>query len=245
MNLKPALFAVCLAAAIPARAGSVAFEELSASAGSAAPVVPAPRAASAAAPAVPAVGQETAPSLPDELTVHERIISLTDTFDLKAGSASFGTITEKFFSLTKAFTYLDASGRCVAKARARLLSWGTHIDVTDCTDRPIGTIKENVMKSWFKVWTTYSVLDAQNKEVAISEKVEWISTDLVVRRTNGATIAELHRPWLNILSDNWNVKIRDHAAVDSRLIVLIAAYKTSVDNDRRAEESSKKSSDDK
>ena len=234
------LLALLLAAG-PAGAASSAFEQLRASAGAAVPVVAVPAAAPAPAPAP----SEQGPVLPDEFTVHERVISLTDTFDLKAGSSSFGTITEKFFSLAKAFTYVDGSGRCVAKARARLLSWGTHIDVTDCSDRPVGTIKENVMKSWFKVWTTYSILDARNAEVAVSEKVEWISTDLLIRRPGGGEIASLHRPWLNVFSDNWAVKIRDHAAVDSRLIVLIAAYKTSVDNDRRAEEDSKKKDDDK
>ncbi len=196
---------------------------------------------SVAAPATPAASvPSAAPALPDELTVHERVISLTDTFDLKAGGAKYGTITEKFFSLTKSFTYVDAKDDCVAKARARLLSWGTHIDVTDCSDRPIGAIKENVLKSFFKTWTTYSIVDGRGQEVAISDKVEWISTDLSIRRPDGRAIAELHRPWLNILSDNWTVKIHDHSAVDARLIVLIAAYKTSVDNDRRAEEDKKK-----
>lgn len=233
------LLAAGLAVAVPARAGSASFDELKAVAGAPAPAVAVP----AAAPAAPAPQDPGAPVLPDEFTIHERIIALTDTFDLKAGKTSYGTLTEKFFSLTKSFTYTDASGRCIAKARTRLFSWGTHIDVTDCADRPIGAIKENVLKSWFKVWTTYSILDGQNKEVAVSEKVEWISTDLVLRRPNGAVIAQLHRPWLNVLSDNWNVKLLDHAAVDSRLIVLIAAYKTSVDNDRRREESDKDDED--
>lgn len=238
--MKRTLFVLAagLAAAAPARAANLAFQELTAAAGAPVPAVAVP----AASPAAPA--PDAAPSLPDELTVHERVISLTDTFDLKAGGTSYGTITQKFLSLAKAFTYEDASGRCVAKARARLLSWGTYIDVTDCADRPIGAIKENVLKSFFKVHTTYSILDAQNREIATSEKVEWVSTNLTLRRPDGATIAELHRPWLNVLSDNWTVTIRDHAAVDPRLIVLIAAYKTSVDNDRRAEDS-RKSDDDK
>jgi uncharacterized protein YxjI len=201
---------------------------------------------SIAAPATPAAAAPSAaPALPDELTIHERVISLTDTFDLKSGGTKYGTITEKFFSLTKSFTYVDAQDDCVAKARARLLSWGTHIDVTDCSDRPIGAIKEDVIRSFFKTWTTYSILDGQGKEIAVSDKVEWISTDLSIRHPDGRAIAELHRPWLNILSDNWTVKIRDHAAVDPRIIVLIAAYKTSVDNDRRAEEDKKKDDDKK
>jgi uncharacterized protein YxjI len=237
------LISAALCAAVSASAQTSALDELRSAAGSAA-VAPAP-ATPLSAPRAAAPAPLAGPVLPDELTVHERIISLTDTFDLKAGGAKFGTITEKFFSLTKAFTYVDAKDACAGKARARLLSWGTYIDVTDCSDRPIGAIKENVLKSWFKTWTTYSILDAQGREIASSEKVEWISTDLTIRRPDGRTIATLHRPWLNVLSDNWSVKIADHAAVDSRIIVLIAAYKTSVDNDRRAEEDDKKKDDDK
>ncbi|HAZ08310.1 MAG TPA: hypothetical protein DCZ01_07285 [Elusimicrobia bacterium] len=236
MNRKRLISAVLyLAFAAPARAGSDAFNQLKAAAGT--DVLPSVR-----VPAWPATRQSSgpAPTLPDEMTVHERVISLVDTFDLKAGDSTLGTITRKFFSLTKAFTYIDAKDNCIAKARARLLSWGAHIDVTDCSDLPIGAIKENVLKSFFKVYTQYSMLDSQGAEIATSEKVDWISTDLTIRRPDGRTVATLHRPWLNIFSDNWTVKIADHAAVDSRLIVMIAAYKTSVDNDRRKEREEKR-----
>lgn len=218
-----------LAAAAPVRADSDALNQLKVSAGTG--VLPAVSAASA----LPVTPQSSgsAPALPDELTIHERVFSLVNTFDLKAGSSTLGTITEKFFSLTRAFTYVDAKDDCVAKARARLLSWGTRIDVTDCSDRPVGAIKENVLKSLFKVYTQYSILDAKGTEIATSEKVDWISTDLTIRRPDGRVIAALHRPWLNILSENWTVKIADHAVVDPRMIVMIAVYKTSADNERR------------
>jgi uncharacterized protein YxjI len=239
MKIVLSLAAAALAAA-PLNAQSAALDRLRAAAGSDAVVtVSAP----AAAP-VP-VPPSAAPALPDEFTVHEEIISVrkvlldTDTFDLKGGSGQFGKIIEKFLTLTKDFTYVDASGQCVAKSRARLISWGTHVDVSDCAGRPIGAFQEHVLRSLFKVNTVYSILDGQGKEIATSEKVEWISTSLTLRRPDGSVIAELHRPWLNILSDNWDIKIRDHAAVDARVIVLIAAYKTSVDNDRREEQDAK------
>ena len=219
-----------------------AFDELKAAAPRDASLsVPeaAPAAQAAAAQGAPA----RAPSLPSEFTIHERVISLTDTFDLKDGKKTMGTITEKFFSMTKSFKYVDAAGVCVAEARARFFSWGTHVDVTDCQGRKVGAIKENVLKSFFKVYTTYSILDGSDKEIATSEKVEWISTDVALTSRQGRAIAALHRPWLNFLSDNWTVKVSDPNACDSRLIVMIAAYKTSVDNDRRREESGK--SDDK
>ena len=92
-----------------------------------------------------------------------------------------------------------------------------------------------MLKSLFKIHTTYSILDASDREIAVSEKVDWISTSVTLSKPNGGVIATLKRPWLNILADSWTVKVADKSAVDPRLIVMIAAYKTSVDNDRRAE----------
>jgi uncharacterized protein YxjI len=178
---------------------------------------------------------DIAPPLPARFTIRERFFSLTDAFDLKSGDQKLGTLTEKFFSLTKSFRYTDSSGRCAAKARARFFSWGTRIDVADCQGHKIGSIKENVLKSLLKVYTVYSILDAHGREIAKSRKTEWISTDVVLRRENGGLIAKLHRPWLNLLADKWTVSVQDPSALDSRLIVMIAAYKTSVDNDRRRE----------
>ena len=230
MKLKHILLLTSLlCAAGSVGAASPALDELRAAAGASASIVAisAPRAQPGAERGA------AAPVLPDELAIHERLFALTDTFDLKAGGVKLGTITEKFFSLTKSFVYADAQKNCVAMARARLLSWGTAIDVTDCAGRPIGAIQENVFASFFKTWTTYAILDAQGRERATSEKTEWISTNLTIRRPDGRTIAELRRSWLNMLSDSWTMTIRDRAAVDARLIVFIAAYKTSVDNERR------------
>lgn len=174
------------------------------------------------------------PELPAEFQVKEHVIARTDTFSLKAGGNTFGRITERLLSLSKSFTYESGAGRCVARARQSIFSWGSHVDVTDCSGGKIGAVKEQVLKSLFKVHTTYSILDAADREVAVSEKVDWISTSVTLRKPGGSVIATLERPWLNLLSDTWTVKLHDRAAVDARLIVMIAAYKTSVDNDRRA-----------
>jgi uncharacterized protein YxjI len=237
MNRKRTRFLIpyLMMFAASAHAGSGALGQLIAVAGVDVPAVVVPLPVSAAP-------QNPAPKLPDEFVIHERVLSLFNNFDLNAGGSKLGSITEKVISLTRAFTYSDAQGVCVAKARARILSWGTHIDVTDCAGRPVGAIKENVLKSLFKVWTEYALLDASGHVVAISEKVDWISTSMTISRPKGGAVATLRRPWLNILSDNWTVKISDHAAVDSRVLVMIAAYKTSVDNARRAESSSGSSS---
>lgn len=205
-------------------------------------------AALAQAPSVPAVqpmvgsrsdAKAAAVSeLPASFSVYGRFFAWTDTFDIKSGQATLGTVTQKFISLTKSFTYIDAKNNKVAEARARFFALGSTVDVTDGGGRKIGTIKEDILKSLFKVYTLYKILDANGKEIATSEKVQWLSTEIILRDPAGRVIAEVRRGFkqnLFRLTDRWDVNIHDAQAVDSRLIVLIAAYKSSVDNDRRNE----------
>ena len=174
-----------------------------------------------------------AAEFPSEFTIREEFFSLTTSLDVKAGGKDFGTVSQKLLSLTRSFRYTDAAGACLAEARSRILTWGSHVDVTDCSGTKIGGIKEQVFKSLFKVHTTYSILDAADRVVAVSTKVEWISTFLEMTKPTGEQVATMQRPWLSIPTDRWTIKIVDKTAVDPRLIVMIAAYKTSVDNARR------------
>lgn len=183
-----------------------------------------------------------APSLPAEFQIRERVIAWSDTFDLQAEGDSYGTVAQRILSLTKEFSYNDARGACVARARARLLSWGTHVDVTDCSGRAIGSVKEQVFRSLLRVRTLYSVLDPSGREIATSEKIEWLAASFTLRRPDNRVVATLRRDWPSILRDIWRVRVSDPSAVDSRLLVMLAAYKTSVDNDRAAEERKSSSS---
>ncbi|MBI5623623.1 MAG: hypothetical protein HY924_07595 [Elusimicrobia bacterium] len=196
---------------------------------------PVPALAAAAAPA---------PEIPASFRIYERFFTLfVEKFDLKDSSDNaFGRIEGKFFRLTKTFQYLDASGHKVAEARARFFALGSTVDVTDGQGRVIGTIKENILKSLFKVYTSYNILDAQGRVAAESEKVEWLSTEIVLRSPDGRIAATVRRGFKENLfrfTDRWDVTISDPKAVDPRLVVMIGVYKSSVDNDRR-----KKASDD-
>jgi hypothetical protein len=49
-------------------------------------------------------------------------------------------------------------------------------------------------------------------------------------------VATIDRPAFNWVSDKWAVSIKNRDAVDPRIIVIIGAYKTAVDNDRVREQ---------
>ncbi|HBL17263.1 MAG TPA: hypothetical protein DD417_11100 [Elusimicrobia bacterium] len=183
-------------------------------------------------------------TLPASFTMVEKFFALTDTLTLKAGGRTLGKVSAKFIALTKSFRLTDASDNLVAEARARFFALGSTVDVTDAQGNRIGTIKERILKSLFKVYTNYSVLDASGREVAKSEKLDWLSTEFTLRTPSGAVVAQIRRDFMGNLfrvTDKWDATVREPKAVDPRLLVMIAAYKTSVDNDRRREEASKKS----
>ncbi len=180
-------------------------------------------------------GSQTAYSasgLPSNFQVVERALALSNTFDVVSGGQTYGTVTKKILSLTTSFTYTDNAGSTIATARKSLVSWGTQIEVFDSSGRLIGTIKEQVFNSMFKMSTVYSILDAGGSEAATSHKIDFLSTSITLYDGSGAQVATLNRPAINLVRDTWSVSVNNQAAVDSRVLVMIGAYKTSADNSK-------------
>jgi hypothetical protein len=82
---------------------------------------------------------------------------------------------------------------------------GTAIDVTDTHGRKVGTIREEVAKSFIKTYTTYRILDAQDRIVANSVNVEWLGTEILLTDAGGRGIVRLDRPWPCPIGDKWDV----------------------------------------
>lgn len=180
---------------------------------------------------------------PESHTMSSRIFSWGWTFDIyDSAGKSEGIVDQKIFNLRKTFEYKDENGQTKAKGQERLLSWGTKIDVYDEKGTSIGGIQEHVFQSWWKPHTVYSIVDAQGKELAKSEKLEFFATNFKLTNEKGETVAKIHRPWLNFVRDNWTIDIVKPDEVDKRILYMIPAYKTSADADRRAAESSDSSS---
>lgn len=192
-----------------------------------------------------------APAAPVEKhTMSSRVLSWGWTFDIKDGNGQpEGIVDQKLLNFRKTFEYRDENNQKKATGQERLFSWGTKIDIYDEKGQPIGGIQEQVFKSWWKPYTVYSVVDAQGKEIAKSEKLEAFETDFTLSNNKGEKIATIHRPWLNFIRDNWTISITKPDEVDKRILYMIPAYKTSADAERRAraqeeeEDSSKQDED--
>jgi uncharacterized protein YxjI len=178
-------------------------------------------------------GDKIARPLPDNFQVKERLIfKMKNAFDIEAEGVAYGVVSEKLIALTRSFVYTDNSGATVATASMAWLSWGTQIDIVDGGGNRIGTIKEEVFSSLFKTWTTYKIMDAHGKVVAISRKTELFSTTIALENLDGKVIAEVYRGAFNWFGDSWSVSVKERGAVDPRILPFIAAYKTVSDNDR-------------
>ena len=178
-----------------------------------------------------------APVLPKTFEIFENAISFSDTFTVHNDEQRFGLIKEKIFSLSKSFWFENADGVVIAEAKESLLSWGTEIKVYDGNGALIGEIHEKVFNSLFKVKTSYTIRNSKGEKIAQSEKVDWVSTSFTIKDKDGRTLLKMDRPWMSFPADRWSVRLYDSEIVDPRLSLMIAAYKSSVDNDRSSSSS--------
>lgn len=54
-----------------------------------------------------------------------------------------------------------------------------------------------------------------------------------MKDSRGSTLSTIKRPMINLTGDTWTVDIANHDVIDPRILVMIGAYKTSADKDRR------------
>ena len=168
--------------------------------------------------------------LPNQFTVSEKFFSIGDDFSIKVDREEIGTIEEKIISWGKTFVlYIDKQK--IATAKQRVLSWGTKIDIYDNNDKKIGVVKEIVLKSLLKVVNTYEIYDGNDNKLGNSLKEEFLDTKIKIYNTKGHLVATIYRPMINIVTDDWTVATTGE--LDKRLIVFIAAYKTSSDNSKK------------
>ncbi len=169
------------------------------------------------------------PQLPARFALNERVVNIGHTFDVEAGNTSYGVVTEKWFRGNSTFFYTDGEGKLVAYAKKAIVSFGTRINIYDGKGNHIGTLQKNVFGSLPPVMSNYSVLDANGTEVASSRKLSVITTSIELFDKSGAKVVDLSRP-ISVLSDTWNVTVHKSGVIDTRILVMIGAFKTLADS---------------
>ncbi|MFP5386489.1 MAG: hypothetical protein ACLGHN_10450 [Bacteriovoracia bacterium] len=178
--------------------------------------------------------------VPSNFKAKEALISIGTDVILFENKTRIGDIQERTLRLTPTFDLYNIDGKKVAQARQKILSLGSTIEVKDCEGKLIGTVRENIFKSFFSTYSNYDVLDASGKIIATSEKVELLATQLIVKSKKGELLMTIKRPMINVLTDTWTVNIVKKDAIDPRIMTMMPAFKTSADNRRREEEERKK-----
>lgn len=178
--------------------------------------------------------------LPVKFKAQEELISIGTDVLLSDGKVRFGEIEERTLRLTPTFELFNIDGLKIATASKKFFSWGTTIEVKDCEDNLIGSVKENIFKSFFKFYTSYDILDSTGKTVATTKKFEFFAPEFIVTNVKNEELMILKRRTFNILVDTWNVEILRKDVVDPRIMIMIPAFKTSADNKKSEEEKEKK-----
>lgn len=179
-------------------------------------------------------------SVPNEFKAREQLISIGTDMELRADKTRFGDVEQRTIRLTPTFDLYNIDGKKVASARQKIFSWGTSIEVKDCENKLIGSVKENIFSSIWNFYTRYDVLDAKGNIIAASKKMEFFTTNFTIYSNSNEEILKMTRPMMNLFNDVWTVKITKSDAIDARLLSMIPAFKTAADNKKREEEENKK-----
>lgn len=176
--------------------------------------------------------------VPDQFSIIERIISFNSSLVIKdLNKKSYGKVSRRFFSLSRQFYFHDTEKKLIANGRARIFSWGHHVDITDCNGKKIGAIKEQIFPAMITggIYSVYTFLDDQNQITARTQKVELVSTsfDIFTAQAPQTQVATVTRSFLGkLFNDRWSVNVYNNSAVDKRILIMLAAFKTSMDNDQ-------------
>lgn len=167
--------------------------------------------------------------LPNSFYLDEHVVTWTTKLSVVSndGDTGYGTVTKHALAIGTKFTYTDGEGKVAATAKKQLISWGTKIDIYDEHGNLLGTLKEKVFESLLKTWTTYQIVDANDNIIAESEKVQFGATKFTLKTPGGVEVVKLYRPWINVTGDNWYVDIKNQNVVDKRILIMIAAFKSS------------------
>jgi uncharacterized protein YxjI len=176
--------------------------------------------------------------LPRAYVLDERVLSIGTNFVIKAAKQEYGRVDQKVMSVGTNFYVYDKSKALVAHAHKKIFTWGTDIQIYDCHEKKIGRIRENIVKSLFKIWTTYSIEDAVDHQIAKSEKIEFITPRMEIMWPEGGTVATLKQT-LNPLEDIWEIQKSGDKSIDERILVVMGAFKSHADKQRRKEAANK------
>ncbi len=167
-------------------------------------------------------------NLPDHFTIEEDVFAWWTDFEIPWT----GKVVERTLNLNTTFELQDTNGNVIANAKKELFSLWVVINIEDNKWHKLWSIEEEIIESLFNIKTVYSIKDGIGNTIWTSEKLAFIGTDIDIYDNQGKEIVTCTRGPLNLLSDTWDVDIKDNK-IDKRIIAFIPCYKTHADNQRK------------
>jgi len=172
------------------------------------------------------------PDLPSNVQVNENVTGFLTNLRVIGDGHFYGNIKNELRFATTSLEFKDPFDQVVAKAEMQIWSWGTKIDVTDKNGAPIGAFHEELgWWSAFKGYSSYKIFDSAGVEVAHSEKHQLFETEILITDMSGKPVAKLYRPAFQIV-DTWQLDIYQKEVVDPRIMLMIPAFKTTIDKSK-------------
>lgn len=170
--------------------------------------------------------------LPSEFTANEVFFTIgTDMILADRTGNEVGRVIERVVNLTRTFEVYNAESQLVGRTKERFFSWGVTVDLMDCEANKVGTIREEVFVSLLKVFTRYSIFDANDHVVAKSIKQDFLSVNFSIRDPDQDLLAHMHKPWFQWFTHSWDIKLEKNT-LNPLFFAVIPAYKTAADRAR-------------
>jgi uncharacterized protein YxjI len=177
-------------------------------------------------------------STKETIIVSEDISLIGNNFTVKSDdNKNIGTIKQEILNFKPVFSFYKEGEAKESTAKQIVFSLFTEIEIYDKNNEYIGKIKHEVFENLFSFRNTYSIYDKNNKRIGSSRKLELAKTTISIYNDEDKLVAEIKRPFINIITDKWELNIYDEI-VDKRLVIFIPAYKTYYDNIREGQKDS-------
>lgn len=171
--------------------------------------------------------------LPTEFKIKQHWFSASSDFDIVVSNKTIATVHRTIWLMPYQYNF-NIGQDLMAQANGPWHSSTGDYEMRDSQKKVIGKVVETT--SFFGPYR-YEIRSSSNQVLAIMSLSD--GTNFVLRDpSTSAEIAKLTRPWIGKgINDDWTVKITnrslwDKNGIDSRFVILIAAYQSDSDQER-------------
>ena len=183
-------------------------------------------------------------SLPLDFEINEKGADDGRDFQIKSKSGKIGIIKMRNPRGRFSFEIRNEKKELVARAKEEDRGDDARIEIFDCENRSLGSIRARDWRNSFHLNKEFKLLDGAGRVQGKARKDELLAAKYEVRSYNDELCMEIHQPAVDFFKDSWDLKFFS-AAVDPRVAILLPVYRTSVKYRESLEEKEKERREDR